>query len=389
MSNSRLVLRNPSASPRSGHVDTPWQPIFEEARISPDELIIRDENGRSLKAQVDVNNPQDPSSATLAFLLAHDIPPGREDYSQISEVLTLERGLPNQELGPQVEVIGDQGFKLVNRRLEIWINLLPSPWRDSRCWYAGSASTVLLDNLEMLDAFRGVLSWLGHDEEKRCMQIDRIQLPHSAWDPNPIQTEELYTKSYELISHSQGPVRACATMASPPFSYTSKSPTGKVEQDLECRFFRTLSLYEDADYVLEDLSILCTRKSDGSRWELSFSARFFSYMDMGLLPTTVHFNHIPDWLYLACNCEPFQAYGFATDVHAYKLFNPHPDFPSSKYQHKTFSWETGMSRRSRCLHLFRRCNATQMSDATGTAWYRFIYKPLKAELADDQGKETV
>ena len=81
---------------------------------------------------------------------------------------------------PHLIVVGKRGIKFVNDRLEAWINLAADPENEGRNWYAGSATSVLLDGKEMLDPFKAELPsfYMCHDREKRCMQIDRLQL----WD---------------------------------------------------------------------------------------------------------------------------------------------------------------------------------------------------------------
>lgn len=80
---------------------------------------------------------------------------------------------------------------------------------------------------------------------------------------------------------------------------------------------------------------------------------------------------------------PF-GYGFATDVHAGPVANPHPGFPDADRRHRTFSWELYPSTHATCLHLFMHDGRRWFDDRIGRAWYEQLYRPLVARLTGGQ-----
>jgi len=383
---AKLALQNPSEYPRGGFVSTPWKPL-QDAGIGRDDLVLRYRQGTPLRAQIDDVEPGDSNRAVLVFELDGDVGPGPDDYSQSSGYVTLGQGpRPPVEGGPSLEVAAE-GFKLINERLDIWFNSAPGD-AHGRGWRAGSASSVQLDRVEILDNFQALGGWQGHDDEKR-LQIDRIRLGRAPWDEEEYQDEILIDKPYEVISRSAGPVRASVTLASQPFPYPYREPGSSRAQSLRCRFYRTISLYRGADYLVEDLYLkgepLNAAPGATTAVPLAFKARYFLYMDLGLLPNIAQFAHIPDWLSLGCDFLPWQGYGFATDVHAGSVTNPHPGFlgPPDRAD-RSFSWEIGSSKAAKCVHLFRRCRPRDLADAAGRAWYLQVLKPLRAALVNEE-----
>jgi hypothetical protein len=377
-----LSILNPSDHPRSGWVDTAWQPIQKATKIDPDKLVVLGPGGNPLRAQVDKVDPKDPERARLVFLLDRTVDAGREDYSHESGTVTLsETATPTQFEHPaKAQVQPGVGFRLENSRLNVWFNLGN---HDGMPWFAGAASSVLLDGQEVLDAFAD--DFMGHDLEKRCMQVDRICLSRPAWEWTACQEERLYARPYEVVSSNSGPVRATVTIASTPFDYTFWDPQREKACRYEARLYRVLSLYVDATYIIEDLYLRAVpRDSDtGTRpIHLSFTARYFCYMEMGFEPRITHYAHIPDWLAIGSQWDPYQGYGFATDVHAEGVVNPVPDvpFPDEYRQARTYSWELGVGTGARCLHLFRFGSPDSLAEETGRAWYYHVYQPLGARL---------
>jgi hypothetical protein len=45
-----------------------------------------------------------------------------------------------------------------NSRLKTWISLIPDPYKDGRTWFSGAASSIVLDEKEILDAFQAEFS---------------------------------------------------------------------------------------------------------------------------------------------------------------------------------------------------------------------------------------
>lgn len=387
----KLLLFNPSNYWRGGYVTTPWQPIFRKTKIAPEKLIVRDSSNTPLRAQVDRIDPADPTRDTLIFSLARAICPGADDYSAYSDFVTVEAEEPPDAAEAasdlRVDILDDQGtgVKLINSRLNVWFNLTPSLEADNASWYAGAATSVQLDCKENLDAYRAIYSSpeFGHDPEKRCMQLDYIELSYPSWNARLHQRIDLFNQRYSVIAKSVGPVRASVTVASAPFNHDYLDLFENKKRRLRCRLYRVISLYDHADYLMEELSVRGTWERPGhgaQATDLYFIARYFSYMDLGLEPHLFQHAHVPDWFAVGCDWAPYQGYGFATDVHASAVALPHPDFPTGD-KDKSFSWAVAPSKRATCLHLFKRCESDGLETSTGQAWYELIYKPLRARIS--------
>jgi hypothetical protein len=384
--NQRLLVRNPSNRPRQGHITLGWLPIQEATKTSPERIVLTDEHGRELMAQVDPIDPADPNRASLAFVLRESARPGKEDYTgEPSSFVVLEDGVRTEfPAGACVETVGT-GVRLTNARLDAWISLGP---HEGKPWFAGAATSVVVnvqdrphifrDRLELLDAHRGWIGGaLGHNPEKRCMQVDRIRLSLPSAQELP-----LFNRPYKIVSSSAGPVRATITLATESFEFGYIDPLTRKAVDLQCRPYRVISLYRDADYLIENLYVTGITADGRKTAPLHFAARYFAEIDMGLYPQITHFAHIPDWLAIGCSLSPYQGYGFATDVHAARVLNPAPWFAGPEDElHKSFSWELGVSDAATCLHLFSFCPPEDLAATIGRAWHDHIFKPLKATLA--------
>ncbi|HEU4560777.1 MAG TPA: hypothetical protein VFS20_23195 [Longimicrobium sp.] len=379
----KLCVRNPSPYPRAGAVVTGWEPIAARG-LAPGSLVVRDENKRELAAQVDLIDPADPARASLAFVLEDSAKPGQEDYGgPASTFVTLEAGSAQQRPDAASVHHAGTGVRLCNSRIEVFISLGP---HDGQPYFAGAATSVVVDvrdqphimrdRLEILDAHRGLITILGHDPEKRCMQIDRLRIALPLCDD-----VDLFSRPYELVSSSAGPVHATATIATDKFTVCYVDPLSQRPVVLdECRLYRVFRLFADSACVVEQLYL--TAKHDAKRTApLHFSARYFARMDMGLYPTIIHRPHVPDWLAISCESSPHMGYGFATSAHSDPVLNPHPWFPGSPEEKlRCFSWELGVSSNVTCVHLFAFCSPGELEDRTGQAWYTVVFKPLAATL---------
>jgi hypothetical protein len=380
----RLLIRNPSFNWQKGHLAVKWQDIPAND-ILPQKVVAYNASGDKLFTQYDRVDPHDPARAVLLFITDNYIKPDSESQWPDSAVVTLGEGEQEAQDWPRLEVHEVKGqeraVKLINNRLELYFSLVAAPGDDERNWYAGSATSVRLDGEEILDAFRAQFNWMDHDPEKRCMQIDQVRLSHPAWEED--QESSIIDQNYSLISQSRGPVRASITVASPSFKYSYRDIfTGK-HNSLEWKLFRVISLYKDADYIIEELYVKAVPEKEIpglDTLDLYFTARYFNYMDMGLDARLFRYPHIPDWFAFACRHSPFQGYGFATDVHTSYVNLPHPAFPDPENEHKSFSFELGSSKKATCLHLFKRSRPRELESETGKSWDRYIYQPLKAEI---------
>lgn len=391
-SSNLLAVFNPSNYWRGGHVTMPWQPVYQQFQIPPEELVLKDasdSSGTPLLAQIDRIDPEDPSRDTLIFSLAEAIPPGSQDYSTTSALVKIDRGKPMpQELGkPSLEVVygsdgQERGVRLVNSRLIVWFNLVPAPENDGRNWFAGSATSVQLDHQEILDQFKAAMGeWINQDPEKRCMQLDQLQLMEIPYSESPSYQVSLYDRSYRLVSHSSGPVRASITIASEPFDYSDLEPNTGKERHLECQLYRVISLYADADYLIEELFVKGKPKGEEGGTHasteainLEFAVRYYAYMDMSQQPQIYQNPSVPDWFAVGSKEEPYAGYGFATDVHVDSVTYPHD------VNDRRFSWQLSPGKSAKCLHLFMRCPQNDFDSRASKCWYEFIHKPLKAKV---------
>jgi hypothetical protein len=263
--------------------------------------------------------------------------------------------------------------------LTVSLSLAPCQDDTNHDWFAGSAQSVRLGAIEMLDVWRSLLGFIAHDPEKRCMQIDRLLLSRPPWAGLPDHEVYLHKTPYQLVSFCSGPVREACTIMSAPFEYVYCDPFERSRETLVCNFFRSVSLYRGSDCVIEELWLKGTAAAgNGQSTNLSFSARYFANMDLGYGPVVYRFETVPDWFaigYPGGDVHP--GYGFATDVHARRLRYPHPGYPNAQDAYRTFSWELHPCKRARCLHLFYLNGAVPVEHRAGHAWYEEIYKPLR------------
>ena len=392
----KLELFNPSNYPRGGVVAVPWLPIAQTTGISPDRLLLFDEQNRSLPLQIDQPDMSDRSHDKLCFLLQDLIPPGPEDYSVPSAVLRAEEGVRSrQDGGGRIAVLGEpqRRVELCNQRLTVSLSLLAERELEKGKWYAGAADSVRLDGIEILDEFAARFhsgpseeQWKNHDPEKRCMQIDKLHFWNAPWEEKPLHEVKIYEKSYRLASQCLGPVRATVMIVCPFYYSYNDSSTGHPVQ-MECALHRILSMNvgADSDYVLEEIYVkggLAQMRGGHSNLSstLSFAAHYFTNMDVGYSPVVYRYEHIPDWLAVGCpegnKFDPHPGYGFATDVHTASFSAPVPNYPNKERAHRTFCWGLPPDKAVHCLHAFIRGEPAGFGARTGRLWYEQIYKPL-------------
>jgi hypothetical protein len=357
---------------------------------------LRDESGTSLFVQVDRIDPDDPSRDTLVFLLDQPIEPGPEDYSEPSAFICVERGEPvaQRQGEPSVEV-DENGVKLINSQLQVWLSLQPSlpPVKNETIrhgnWYAGSATSVVFNGKEILDTFQGELHWIGHDPEKRCMQVDKILLWPPIGETMIDQEVSLFNKVYRPISHSNGPLRASITIAVP-FNYEYLNlRTGK-NDDLECELYRVISLYAGADYLVEELFVKGKPQGILNKKMLAteainpyFMVRYYQHLSIGHNPKIYRVTDVPHWLAVGSEWPPNPGYGFGTDAYTSPVAYPHRDqqfSPDAPETEKRFSWFLFPCKSAQCLHLFMWGQPEGFDARTGIYWKELIHKPLKAAI---------
>jgi hypothetical protein len=261
-----------------------------------------------------------------------------------------------------VIVIGNHGAKFINQRLDLWFNLAPDPENDGKNWYAGSATSVLLDGKEELDPFTAEISWLylAQDREKRCMQVDWVQL----WDRQarmPVGSPiNIYDRPYELLSESTTAEEVAITIASAPFEQDYPGENGTAI----FRLHRTIRLHRNSDLLTEELSI---RKPENSSQKIDtpyFTAHYFSYIAFHSRPEVYWNPDSPNYFAVGCSggFGPFPGYGFASDVDIMELNHPANDFPYEQDRINTFAWKLAPCKLAKCLHLFMRYEPHNFGD---------------------------
>jgi hypothetical protein len=353
-------------------------------------FAIKDKEGTELLAQYDVIDPDDRARDTLVVRLAKPIPAGESATLQIHSTAPGSTHVPGVG-DPRVHVqTSKRGVKLINHELDVFFSLVPDHLPGTSVYGGAATSVVLTDfsnsypfpfppRIEVLDAFNQQV--YGHDAEKRCMQIDQLQLYHPATDPVPLQTVHMAHRKYEVVAENTGALRACVTIASDPFEYVYWDPLAAKDADpvtLTCRLHRVLSVYRD-DAIIDRVYVRGTHGSHST--DLYFTARYFAYLDLGRdYCGPIHYREIPDWLALGCAWRPKQGYGFCTDVHATPVQWPHPEFRGACAD-RTFSWSVDYSAEATCLHMFKiGVDVSLLAHETGRAWYFRIFQPLQAEF---------
>ncbi|HJU56227.1 MAG TPA: hypothetical protein VJ715_16715 [Pyrinomonadaceae bacterium] len=408
-----LLVFNPSRYSRGGWVTVPWGPIAKETGFGQDDLLLYQDSGTPLFYQVDQIDPSDPSHDTLSFFLSRQIDPGDEHYQTHTGEVFIE-GRPSSNQARRQAPAQVRDYELSNNRLDVRLNLSPESEDKKGYWYAGSARSVRLEKLRDVEDGQAVgprrefldfinFFYLDHDPEKRCMQLESIRISQLDRRFRGYQHRYLHDQPYRLVSECYGPVRRTVTIASEPFYFSYSAPPAPEAIPLRCELYRVFSLYEDREYVVEELFIKATPPDNftgAADFNLLFEARYFTYLKIGQ-PQLFLNESVPDWFAIGDPDGPL-VYGFACDVHVSRAEHPDPKFPVSDNRWNSFSWILPPSKTATCLHLFSKHQPTDFpSDSdpltwleelanqatqwfthqAGHAWYEIIYKPLYAELA--------
>lgn len=421
-----LHILNPSNYCRKGFVEVPWNDIcaswqrLHNSKIQSGQIALCQEPGSiPLPFQIDNKTLSDP---ILTFQLASHIEPAKSmNCPSIATVILNNNGPPNiQGAGPYLDIVRLQskvlGVKLINSRLEIWFNLTPRLDKDTQNWFSGAATSVLLDRKEILDP-NPLVDW--HDLEKRCMQLDKIQLLHpdvgDDQEARICQEVDLINEPYNLECHYIGPVRASIVITRDfPFHYQNVD-TGK-KQELRCRLFRVITINRESDYVIEELFVEGSPPGTGRSKKpvkLKFIAHYFSYIQSLELKFS-KFQSAPNWFVVSdLNLLPHQACGVAAESPPIGPTNPHPVYPKLVDNHGpnfpvsdemgSFSWELAPCRLAKSLYVFMRrepqtdnpppgksaiehfkeqaYGAKQdFEHRVGRAWHEIFHAPLQAVI---------
>lgn len=389
----KLAIYNPSEYQRKGQITVPLQEIPEPMRLSPENWVLRDEWGNQLPYQIDRIDPQDPCRDTLSFAVQEWISSGPTNYSSASTFVTVEQGVPEMRFGnePCLEILwgpdgNARGFRLSNRRLIVWFNLIPDLENNGQDWYAGSATSVQLDRQEILDHF--MIDCTSHDPEKRCMQVEQVELWNMS-DRHPTRIK-LFNQPYELICHSIGPIRATVTIASKPFNcnYPDPKENKPKPRQLRCRLYRVISLYIGAEYVIEEMFIKAESINETTAKEVInpfFAVSYYAHINFRPQQDLADEERIGRFYVPSCSAvgsprPPYPGYGLATDI-------PHAD-PIRWGQHR-FKWQLGTSQSVKCLHLFMHGPSGGHYDWTGSYWDKYIYRtPIAKFHEEGQAMQT-
>lgn len=372
----QLAVFNSSNYPYKRLVTTEWEPIYQKIRekigekISPKQILLYDSRDDSqLLCQVDLDNPDDPSQGKLLFLLNQDVTselgsPVLVNVNYQDKPRVIDQSEPSLEMmwGPDNSV---RGIRLTNSRLITWLNLIPTPdpTQKNKDFFAGAATSVQLYGKESLDPFLAELSCMGHDPEKRCMQIDGIQLykPKSnsklGKQFNPIK------KHYEFIAKSVGPLRANVTIASEPFPCNLDSQ--------KFRLYRTFSLFAGADYLIEELSIENVDNDFNTKLiQPYFRVDYYTHINLRYeeIPYRGSQNY---WSAAFSPVSPKPGYAFISSV-------PHELVQQGEHR---FSWQLSDPCKSlKCLHLFMHGSSGGPDAWMKDYFYRYIDKGLEAKI---------
>jgi len=385
----RLEIQNSSTDEATRqYVILPWSKIEARLEAPPERIVIRDLDNRVVPFQIDRVDPNDRSRDEVILFLEQPVAPSA------TKCLTIEKGDPlPPSLGEayvDLQVRGGKtfGVSLGNNRLRVWLNLLPicGPDKMEDNWYGGSATSVHLDGLEMLDSFRAQLleNWQGHDPEKRCMQVDTVQI-ESRTNHSNFETVSIYNLPYNLVRYSGGPVRACVTIASPPFRCNLSTLRRPTPQESELQLYRVISLCPNETFLTEEIYLQARNVSGrpvASEEPVRFNVHFFSQMDMGKEDDIIHrAADNASWFAVGSVWLPRPGYGFAATTEVERPTRTGTD-------RNRFQWHTKPATSLKCLHLFLRGQVghpphnylESLRRRTGLAWYQVLFDPPKFDI---------
>ncbi|HEY7767103.1 hypothetical protein [Longimicrobium sp.] len=398
----QIEIRNPSDYPRPQkerhaceYVFIPWERIVSaDPELAPGDLGVVTPDGSPVPSGL---IPLASADQVLAvridepLLPAQDqktpyrlgLGPSRGGGEEEAPLLKFEReGEPEGTAEPRETVAPGAmesvvRVRMVNELLNVWFDLGD---HYGKSWFAGAASSVQFKELEVLDDFR--IDPFQHDHEKRCMQIDRIMVSRPAWEDSPVVEYVLFTSRYTLVDYTYSPVAASITIASPALDYAYTDPFAGSPRALECRLYRRLTLFGGVNYVVEEVWMEGEAREVPAPVHLNFTARYFSYMEMGQPPHVTVREGAPGWSAISMPHDPRQGYGFATEAPMGGVRNPHPGYPNPDLEHRSFSWEVGPCRGYRCVHLFQRSSPGEILEHTSRIWSELIIEPLEVELIE-------
>lgn len=270
--------------------------------------------------------------------------------------------------------IGNYGAKLWGKRLEVWFNFARDLNRDNKNWYAGSATTVLLDRKEELDPYQGQIDFMYkcHHHEKRCMQIDQLQF-YDDKTLEPIGAPmNMLQYPYTLQNQSVTDDLVSIDITSAPFELEYPANTRT-----RYRLCRSITLHAESDMLAEQLSV---EHADMPARAVvpSFSARYYAFIFWRCMPT---FSVSPNYFSVGFSdgrWGPSPGYGFTSGVNIQGVNHPLWNDAIFERTDNAFSWTLAPCKSTTCWHLFMRWpheNDTFESRITA------CWLALKAELS--------
>jgi hypothetical protein len=261
-------------------------------------------------------------------------------------------------------------IQLENERLTISFNLSSEPgplaFGGSQRWFAGAATSVRYrdyqghDN-EMLDLFRHALSnyrWMGHDPEKRCMQVQRLTLFDPQVNTAGYATIDVSDREYSRVAVTSDD-EECSVLVQCRLDFPAASYGTKTHETSHYYLNRRVTLKKLTSYVREDISVTKTGTGAvlGQSEDMNFAVEFFAHMDMSLAPTIAK-DLAQGWYSVGFtgghSLIPRFAHGFACsgDTAIVDFITPVPSFSEPTGSHKAFAWRTAPCQHLKAIHLF-------------------------------------
>jgi hypothetical protein len=392
-----LTLRNPSDYSRGGVVVRKWQPVAKALGVRMRGARVERQRGQDwvqLDAQIDRLDPRDRYHDQLVFKLDEEIPgTADEHYGEPSgTVRVAAAGKNDPPRGVTVERYYT-GVKFRNQRMEVWLNSAANKHAPDDTFYGGAVTSVILYNqdfygrrydIEALDAVTSLGCIFMPHPEARAMQVDRIHLVRPPWDKRRSVDVYPFRQPWRIVSVSEGPVRAVATIMSAPFEFRCQNPD-ETDAVFRCNVYRAISVYDGSDWIGDETWVKARDLSSGRSHRLWFTARYFMMVHFTDRATTFRYPDHPGWFAINQPDDPALGYAFATDAMAGAIWNPPLDYRDVSTEHRAFSWDLGTSRTTHCFHKFR-CKAgpLQTTHDAGWLWYDLAFKRIRATLEGEK-----
>jgi hypothetical protein len=367
-----------------------------ERVLNPDDP---DSDTVELPAQVDRLDRYDRAHDQLVFKLDKPIGAGDEHYQTVSATVRVSAATSRATAGGAAVKRYPTGAKLHNQHLEVWLNTSAVKYKNQPDdnFYAAAVTSVILqkesflpftERLEAVDALQSRAGLYPHPQS-RAMQIDRIHLVRPPWDDRHSVDVFPFREPWTVVSRAAGPARALVTVMSAPFEFRCKDVDGTKDDVFDCNVYRALSLFDDADWIGDEIWVNACHRETKRTQRLWFTVRFFMLVEFTSAPELFKYPDHPGWFCLTPpnkpSSDPWLGYGFATDAIAGAIWSPPLDYRDEYTMPRAFSWELGTSRAAHCVHKFKcRTNALVMGHDAGWLWYDLVFKRIRCTLAEEK-----